>query len=222
MKFNNPKLDRDGSDKDEARLFKVFTGLKFNVKSEKDKSKTQMLSILEDYAKMDHNQMDCFVCCILSHGKEDEVVCCDTECATIEKITSFFRATNCKKLAGKPKLFFFQACQGSKRMGGWQVDGDGNRTFKEGSIPDEADFLLGFSTTSGYVSFRKKEGSAYIQTLCEQLQKHAHQYDLLTIMTEVHRIVAEEVFEEENHKQMPTTLNRLRKQLYFNVKQLKD
>ncbi|XP_060573497.1 caspase-3-like [Ruditapes philippinarum] len=213
------------------RLVKVFSRLKFNVDSVKDTSGTEMYSILKKYAEMDHTQMDCFVCCILSHGKKDEVVCCDNECVNIENITSYFRATDCRSLAGKPKIFFFQACQGSKRMGGWQTDGghdcDSERTFKEGSIPDEADFLLGFSTTSGYVSFRQGgKGSVYIQTLCEQLQNHAHQYDLLTIMTEVHRKVAKEVIQEntktDHHKQMPATLNRLRKQFYFNVKQLKD
>jgi hypothetical protein len=77
-----------------------------------------MDSILKEYAKKNHTQMDCFVCCILSHGDKDEVICCDEECVTIETMTSYFQASCCPSLAGKPKLLFFQACQGSDHMGG--------------------------------------------------------------------------------------------------------
>jgi hypothetical protein len=40
-------------------------------------------------------------------------------------------------------------------------------------VPDEADFLLGYATSSGYYSFRNRGGSYYIQILCNSLEKHA-------------------------------------------------
>ncbi|XP_060593237.1 caspase-8-like [Ruditapes philippinarum] len=137
-----------------------------------------MDTILKEYANKDHTDMDCFVCCILSHGNKDGVVCCDKNCVSIETITGYFRASCCPSLAGKPKLFFFQACRGIDHMGGWQTDGpialDGEKNLKVGSLPDEADFLLGFATTSGYVAFRHNiNGSIYIQTLCTLLEKYA-------------------------------------------------
>jgi hypothetical protein len=44
---------------------------------------------------------------------------------------------------------------------------------KKEKIPNEADFLIGFATAAGYVSYRKKEGSLYIQSLCDVLKTHA-------------------------------------------------
>jgi len=64
------------------------------------------------------NQLDysCFVLCILSHGSENKVYGTDGSGASgaidISDITSLFNASNCPGLAGKPKLFFIQACQG--------------------------------------------------------------------------------------------------------------
>lgn len=44
-------------------------------------------------------------------------------------------------------------------------------------IPNEADFLLGYATVPGYVSFRSRNhGSWYIRKLCELLEKYANRY----------------------------------------------
>lgn len=41
-------------------------------------------------------------------------------------------------------------------------------------IPDESDFLLGYATVPGYVSYRSRSaGSFYISILAEKLEKHA-------------------------------------------------
>jgi hypothetical protein len=41
-------------------------------------------------------------------------------------------------------------------------------------IPDESDFLLGYATVPGYVSYRSRSmGSFYIKTLVEKLEKYA-------------------------------------------------
>lgn len=40
-------------------------------------------------------------------------------------------------------------------------------------IPDESDFLLGYATVPGYVSYRSRStGSFYIKTLVEKLKKY--------------------------------------------------
>ena len=44
-------------------------------------------------------------------------------------------------------------------------------------IPNEADFLLGYATVPGFVSYRSRSrGSWYITKLTEVLNKHAHRY----------------------------------------------
>ena len=43
-------------------------------------------------------------------------------------------------------------------------------------IPDEADFLLGYATVPGYVSYRSRsQGSWYINKLSQNLDKYAYQ-----------------------------------------------
>ena len=47
-------------------------------------------------------------------------------------------------------------------------------------IPNESDFVIGYATVPGYVSFRSRtHGSWYIRKLCELLEKHSHKYVLL-------------------------------------------
>lgn len=59
-------------------------------------------------------EADCFVCVICSHGLSGGIVCVDDETIPLDEITSYFDAKNCPNLKGKPKVFFIQACMGSK------------------------------------------------------------------------------------------------------------
>ena len=41
-------------------------------------------------------------------------------------------------------------------------------------IPNESDFLVGYATVAGYVSFRSRDhGSWYIRKLCELIEKYS-------------------------------------------------
>ena len=64
----------------------------------------------------EHNQADMFVLCALSHGQEGCVYAMDGTTVLIQKIVELFDGRNCPALAGKPKMFFIQACQGSKLL----------------------------------------------------------------------------------------------------------
>lgn len=44
---------------------------------------------------------------------------------------------------------------------------------KKDLAPAESDFLIAHSTTPGYVSYRCKNGSLYIQTLVDGLREHS-------------------------------------------------
>ncbi|KAK7490357.1 hypothetical protein BaRGS_00018336 [Batillaria attramentaria] len=95
---------------------------------------------------------------------------------------------------------------------------------QEKLIPGEADFLLAYSTVPGYVSFRDKtNGSHYIDKLVEILKKHAHELDILKILTLVnHELGCRDIFKEgDGHcKQSPAQLSTLRKDLYLSPIQL--
>jgi len=57
-----------------------------------------------------------FVLCILSHGAENVIVGTDGETIPIDTITAMFDGGSCPQLSKKPKIFFFQACQGSEYL----------------------------------------------------------------------------------------------------------
>lgn len=67
-----------------------------------------------------HSRYSMFVVCILAHGENNKVFGIDgldtSGAVDISEMTSWFSSTNCSSLAGKPKLFFIQACQGGKEM----------------------------------------------------------------------------------------------------------
>ena len=68
-----------------------------------------LLSTLLEYI----TEYDCLVFCILTHGGDCGILYgTDGRPVHIHKITELFHYNRCANLAGKPKLFFIQACQG--------------------------------------------------------------------------------------------------------------
>ena len=77
------------------------------------------MQLLVDVAhNIDHKDYDCFVCCILSHGVLSHLYGTNGRLVPIKDLTSVFQTNRCPSLAGKPKLFFLQACQGRDKMAG--------------------------------------------------------------------------------------------------------
>ncbi|KAG1669181.1 Caspase [Nymphon striatum] len=103
------------------------------------------------YGKENYEDADCFVCCILSHGDMGVLYGRDGKFPT-DMMFSPFHGDACPSLAGKPKLFIIQACQGDKLDRGVTLMGSkdeadaGNQTYK---IPIHADFLIAYSTVPG-------------------------------------------------------------------------
>lgn len=107
-----------------ARLQSTFETLGFIVERCDNQDNSEMMRKLMTVALEDHSNYDCFVCCILSHGERD---CVYGSNGIAEKISSLMRnlqACSCPSLAGKPKLFFVQACQGPDRMGMFRAQRD--------------------------------------------------------------------------------------------------
>lgn len=161
-------------------LRKVFSNLHFTVAEYKDCTAEEIRNIVNNYRCMDHNNKDCFVCCILSHGKKGIIYGVDGQEVPIQELTTSFTGQNCQSLAGKPKVFFVQACQGDAYQKGVTIETDSGEQdysletdarFQLDCIPSEADFLLGMATLQDYVSYRSpSQGTWYIQSLCQHLE----------------------------------------------------
>ncbi|XP_003785176.2 caspase-8 isoform X1 [Otolemur garnettii] len=218
--------DRNGTHLDAEALNKTFSELHFEVVLYEDQTAKQICEVLKSYQSMNHSDKDCFICCILSHGDKGIIYGIDGEEARIYELTSFFTGSRCPSLAGKPKVFFIQACQGDNYQKGICVETDSEQheaylemdvAFQNKYIPDDADFLLGMATVNNYVSYRSPaEGTWYIQSLCQSLRERCPRGDdILTILTEVNYEVSSKDDRKRLGKQMPQPTFTLRKKLFF-------
>ena len=103
---------RSGTDIDAAALKKLFQELAFEIDHHDDVTSDEMKKLCKKAAQMDHSSFDCFACAILSHGDEGVVYGTD-DAIEIKKLIKCFQEQG---LAGKPKFFIFQACQGKYRI----------------------------------------------------------------------------------------------------------
>lgn len=179
-----------------------------------------MRDLLTKFAKMDHSDADCFLCVMLSHGENGVIYAVDKDIELQSLIQPFkFNRT----LAGKPKLFFIQACRGTNYMEG--IDTNPFKVEYVSKIPMEADFLIAYSTVEGFYSWRNSNsGSWYMQSLCTILEEYGSKLEMMQILTAVNRRVSY-YFESNTNdpefngkKQVPCIVSMLTKELYFKPK----
>lgn len=227
---------RGGSHEDERALRETFTSLGFEVKIHKNLESAKMKDLLKEMGKRNFQNEDALVVCVLSHGLEGCVFGTDDVEVPLQDLTRPFTSYNAPTLAGKPKLFFIQACQGTGFQRGSlpyipkpeEVQEQEHLEEDAGPVPGEtvpwgADFLLGMATVPECKSFRStKTGSIYIQELCKQLcesAQSANMDDLQTVLTRVNRIVSQGVFKlwngGEAYKQMPEPKYTLTRKVVF-------
>ncbi|OXB55384.1 UNVERIFIED_CONTAM: hypothetical protein H355_003426 [Colinus virginianus] len=174
--FKNPDETREGTVEDGKAVKRVFKWLQFDTVEYMDLEAKQMFAKVKEYSKKDHSNMDCFVCFILSHGEKDKIKGIDHELVNIKDLLSCFSGSNCPSLAGKPKLFFIQACQGYVGHPAVTVKEDCSGHLEMDaiplpSIPDQADILVGMATVEDFECYRSiKTGSVYIQCLCDKME----------------------------------------------------
>lgn len=237
--FNNKRFhpstgmgERSGTDVDADQLYMLLTEMGFQVLLKNDCTTHEMEATLTKLGKSDHTNADCFACAILSHGEEGYVYGCDNR-IEIDRLVAPFKGHKCRSLAGKPKIFFIQACRGTQLDSGVEVAdaqgaGPGEAdldTVDIRRIPTEADFLMAYSVVPGYFAWRNStRGSWFVQALVEVLRDNWKRMDLLTMMTRVSRKVAYD-FESNaskefmnRKKQTPCITSMLTRDVYFTPK----
>lgn len=225
---------RLGSEKDVRQLEALFTALGFTVETVEDLSRMQLQNKVDAICQEDHGTYDCFVLCLMSHGKSGLLVCSDGETLPIQSIRDLL--ASCHTLSGKPKLIFIQACRGELEDVGVPVHS--NNVLSQADVdsptgierepetrgPMYADFLTAFSTVDDHVSYRGDvSGGYFVDCLVEEFQRHVsycHLLDILTIVNyRVSKIKAPRRSTNKNEyrfgKQMPEVLHSLRKQVRF-------
>ncbi|KAH9404463.1 Caspase-7 [Tyrophagus putrescentiae] len=171
-----------------------------------------------------HDRFDCFAICFLSHGDNGILFCSDSFLSS-DDIFAPFTADQCASLAGKPKLFFLQSCQGSECDAGTLITDsiDSPKRETQYRIPNTADFLIFYSAYPGFNSWRTPSiGSWFVYNLCKVFKEEALHRDLISLLVTVCRRVAldhqSNVPENEardKKKQMPCIVSTLIKLVQF-------
>lgn len=142
----------------------------------------------------------------MTHGNTHGILYTKDKTIRVEEIWAPFNGDKCKSLIGKPKIFLIQACRGSMQdLGAIQESPENSEPVlcsRSSKVPDMnkfviptmADFLIFFSSSEGYPSFRDSEdGSWFVQALCAAFQScydSKVDTDLMKLFTQINRAIA--------------------------------
>ncbi|XP_048509283.1 caspase-like isoform X2 [Athalia rosae] len=216
---------RTGTVRDCRNLTEALTDLGFEVRVYEDPKIKTITTVLKSVAAEDHTDADCLLVAAMSHG-ESGLLHSNDELYAVDKLWNYFTGDQCPTLAGKPKLFFIQACRGSRLDQGVRVSHETDSVAASYSIPAYADIMVAYSTYDGFYSWRNPDaGSWFVQAICKELALNGKSRDLLTIMTFVNRRVALDFqsYVPQNDKmhakkQIPSVVSMLTRLLRFDEK----
>ncbi|XP_039308890.1 caspase-1-like isoform X2 [Solenopsis invicta] len=215
--FNHEEFDlsefakREGSTYDTLRLQNTFQYLDFDVEIYENLTYNQIMDVIE---------------------KDDDMLVAKNTIYESEMLWKPFTADKCVTLAGKPKLFFIQACRGNKTDSGILLThrrvipnmkmNSGTDTLSSYTIPTHADFLIAHSSVQGFVNWRDlSTGTWYIQSLCDVLDEHGTEMELMNMLTITAQKVAtnfvsvHDNYVLHNKKQIPSVTSMLTRLVYF-------
>ncbi|XP_022229073.2 mucin-5AC [Drosophila obscura] len=184
--FNNEKFDsknefRSGSAQDVKVLRTTFEQLKCKVEVIKDATLATVKSTVRMLETKDFEDKSALVLVFLSHGtRHDRLAARDLDYSLDDDV--LFPILRNRTLKDKPKMLFVQACKGANELGGFMTD-----SAQPNGSPNE--ILKCYSTYEGYVSYRTEDGTPFIQTLCEALNRSGKTTDIDGIMMSVRSVV---------------------------------
>ncbi|XP_002154760.2 caspase-6 [Hydra vulgaris] len=180
---------RKGSEKDVERLKCLFLKLGFVVELFENLTTSETITAVAKSTRC-KQKFSCFFVAILSHGLENEFFTADDK-MQIDKIATLFKIP---KLAGIPKIFLIQACQGFISMESNKestnletADYEDFRShYKFVTLPTEEDVVYAFATVFGFRSVRNTlKGSWFIQNMCDVISQNVSKMDFLQMLTKV-------------------------------------
>ena len=187
--------ERVWSEQDVKNLKTTLEYLEFDLRFYENLTATEIRDQIQKIADEDHTNSDCFLCVVMSHGIDDKIMASDSEEISMKEIMQPIKES-CASLENKPKLFFFQACRGDKKMViKGRPDSDDSETneqsnsdtitleqstkketasnLEQGSrIEAESDLLMYYATLPEHYAFGNvAEGTYFIKSVCKELNQ---------------------------------------------------
>ncbi|CAC5401434.1 CASP8 [Mytilus coruscus] len=206
---------RNGTNIDAKRMENSFKRLGFHVVVRQNPSRAVIISTMKGYRSVNHSNDDCFVCVILSHGRDGHIRATNNEDVSLQEVMDYVK--NCRTLLGKPKLFFVQACRGNNVDHGITTDADGDLNNAQMiKCSSHTDVLVSYATVQDFVAYRdNRYGSIYIRNLSELLFQQGFTTKLTDILTQVTAMTSSAL---ANVCQVPSFTSTLTKSLLFTRK----
>ena len=189
--------ERKWSKKDVENLINTLNYLEFRIVLLPNLTKSQLEIGLREQASHDHTNSDCFLCVVMSHGNDKNMIyTSDSKEISFEEIMAPIKF--CQTLISKPKLFFFQSCRGNEELEfvtsspppnkKQKIESISETSFKDSeslksdtdpfdgkirhNIENESDLLVFYSTISNHVSWgNESEGTTFIKSFCDVFGK---------------------------------------------------
>ncbi|XP_062592818.1 caspase-3-like [Saccostrea cucullata] len=237
-KFHIRKEEEDGDldsewiikeDVDIMELVHTFIALGFtdihggtNQFVETNKSKKEMIELLKEVAKADFKDDYCFICVVLSYGKDGVITCVDdsrdrNSCPKtptpsmmlpVSELQECLKGDKCQGLLMKPKIFLLQL---ESVPGDYTDDtkGHAEQPTKLLKIPREADFLI-YNCETDYAI------KAWIKGLNNYVKDKEEPLEIQRLLTRMNNLVRK-YYEGEGtgNKELPCVTSLLTKEVYL-------
>jgi hypothetical protein len=236
--------EREWSKRDVDNLKKTLNYLEFDLNFAENLTKYQIKQRLQQIASINHENSDCFLCVVMSHGSEDNIFTSNSELISFDEIMAPIKS--CPTLFNKPKMFLFQACRDGKKEIDSKANSDKSTKSSqsehtannleitsspsdtqsilnkniETKFENESDLLIYYSTLPSNLSNsgNKEEGSFFIKSFCnvsnDAYKNLPNNISLLKMFTEINNTVSN----------ISNLIYRMRRDVYFlpkNVSQMK-
>lgn len=182
--------ERIGSDVDVKRLTDAMMSIGFTVRVYDNYTTKEVSEKIEKYAMNEEmGKCNSFGLAFLSHGSENGDLATFDGMTNVKKIIEKVKGSTL--LAGKPKLFIFQACRGGTYMDAQKVTQVAVRADDRPlTWPKEADIICLFATVEGYFSYRNPvDGSWLVLNLCHQINQWLENYEKNKTELEFHHLL---------------------------------
>lgn len=204
--------------KEADRLFKALSNCNYAVQLHYDLTAEEIQGLYEKECDEDHG--DYFVSILSSHGEEGVIFDCEGQPVDLTQIFNTLSLPRSHKLAGKPKIFFIQACRGEEIDPGVWVQTDSGEPQKDCfshylSIPENTAVM--FACSPGYAAFINRWESMFLKALLEILEGENRQVELTSLMTWINWRVAFHFEAKGKHrggKEMPCFVTNMVKEVY--------
>ncbi|XP_063167437.1 caspase-3-like [Candoia aspera] len=182
---------REGAMREAKRLFKALSNCNYDVKLFLDLTVEEIEEVYKKESQAEHG--DYFVSILSSHGEEGSITDCKGQAVQLTHIYKMLSPERCPQLAGKPKIFFIQACRGGRIDDGVYLETDSSAPAADCfshylSIPENTAVM--FSCSPGYASFCNQWESMFLKALLELLEGKERKLAVTSLMTWINWKVA--------------------------------